>query len=182
MTSLAVASLLEGEDPTTCDARDARHWASIYDQLILFKRRLISKAQSEMEVLAERARAEAGTDVAMLSAQLHRYEERLDFWYSRQWELSGIDIDDDLRTVSHRGTTVRLTRRELQLLRQLLTHPGHVFTARQLVREAWDKADLTQEQLRMYVGRLRRKLALLGLATIVNHPGQGYALVFTEPL
>jgi hypothetical protein len=50
----------------------------------------------------------------------------------------------------------------------------------QLVNLAWGAPELSAEQLRTYVVRLRRHLATTGLpARLVSEPRRGYGLVFT---
>ena len=81
--------------------------------------------------------------------------------------------------MGHGERTVRTSLRERQLLNALLGHPGRTLTARALLTQAWHSPYLTEEQLRTYVVRLRRKLEHLGApCTLVNRRGHGYALVF----
>ena len=54
------------------------------------------------------------------------------------------------------------------------------FPAAQLVSLAWASPELSSEQLRTYVVRLRRHLATTGVpARLVSEPRRGYGLVFT---
>jgi DNA-binding winged helix-turn-helix (wHTH) protein len=171
-------TLMEGEDPETQDARDARHWISVYAQLIGFKHRLLDKAVSEIAALDPLLQQELSVDVALIQDQLGRYQRRIDFWYDRHFALEGIIMDGPTRTVSHRGKSVQLTGREFQLLNAFLDGPERYFTSRQLVLKAWNNPALSDEELRLYIGNLRRKLRLIGLARIVNRPSHGYSLVF----
>jgi DNA-binding response OmpR family regulator len=171
--------LLEGEDPNTTHAEDARHCIRLYTELISFKQELLSRAERALDGLSAEAKKElAATDVPVLEAQLARYESRLEFWYRRAWELEGIDLDRDQLEVHYRGRSLELTRREYQLLACLMRHPYQYLSARRLVHMAWGE-QLADEQLRVYVVRLRRKLQDLELpARLVNRPRKGYSLVF----
>jgi DNA-binding response OmpR family regulator len=66
------------------------------------------------------------------------------------------------------------------LLSFLARRPGQFFSAAQLVSLAWAAPELSAEQLRTYVVRLRRHLATSGVpARLVSEPRRGYGLIFT---
>ncbi|MGH7904937.1 MAG: winged helix-turn-helix domain-containing protein [Candidatus Dormibacteraceae bacterium] len=155
--------LLAGEDPTTRHASDARRWTAVYAELQAL----------HTEVLARRGHGLAAPD------DLARAGERLAFWRRRHWELRGIDFDPDRQTLSHGGRALGLTRREAQVLAVLLAEPGRHLSARELLGRAWPESDLSHEQLRTYVARLRAKMAELGMpARIATEVGRGYMLAF----
>ena len=70
-----------------------------------------------------------------------------------------VEIDLDGHTVWQDGTEVHLTPTEYALLEQLVTNPGKVLTYRMLLQRVWgpEYGDET-EYLRVFIGRLRRKL------------------------
>jgi DNA-binding response OmpR family regulator len=110
---------------------------------------------------------------------MHGYEERLDLWYRRLWELHGLDLDPAGRMVRHEGQEVALTKREFQLLQFLLDHPHRFFTTTQILGQAWADPALFPEEVRNYVRRLRKILLDLAIPVdLVNKPGKGYSLVF----
>lgn len=174
--------LIEGEDPGTSFPQDARHWIAVYRELIEFKEGILGRIRTLIATMPAAARQEAmDKDVAILEDQLQRYHRRLEFWYSRQWHLEGLQIDDDSRTFTYRDKSVRLTRREFQLMVLLLSRSPNFVSPNQLLVQAWHDARLPEETLRTYIGRLRTKLGSLGvLAEILNRPRHGYALVFKE--
>jgi len=181
--ALASDDLLEGEDPDTQYAQDARHWVAIYRELIAFKASVLARVQAQVRRLPATSRPEAtATDVPIIEAQLERYRRRLEFWYQRQWALDGLVIDQASRTILHRDRTVMLTRREYQLFMTLVSRASMHTRATQLLVEAWHDAGLPEETLRTYIVRLRGKLASLGIPVkIDNKPRLGYALVFDDP-
>jgi len=181
--ALAAGDLLEGEDPDTQYAQDARHWVAIYRELIAFKTNVLARVHAQVRRLPAAARAEAtGPDVLIIEAQLERYRRRLEFWYQRQWSLEGLVIDQASRTIVHRDRSVMLTRREYQLFMTLVARPSMHTRPSQLLIEAWHDAGLPEETLRTYIVRLRSKLAALGIPVRVdNKPRHGYALVFDDP-
>ena len=160
-------SLLEGEDPGTGNAIDARHWIAIYAELVAFSETLLAREEGAKEI--HRRRAE-------------RFRGRLEFWQGRHWELVGLDLDLEALVIRHNGRESRLTKREAQLLHFLLAHPERHFTARTLTSLAWQDPELAAEQVRTYVVRLRRKLIALRVpCRLVSETKRGYALTF-EPV
>ena len=174
--------LLEGEDPRTDFPQDARHWISVYREMIGFKEDLLGRIRGLLTHLPPAARSDVMVeDVAMLEAQLARYQRRLEYWYARQWQLEGLEIDDEARTVTYRDRTATFTRREYQLVTLLLTRSPNFITPNQLLVQAWHDSRLPEETLRTYIGRVRAKLRALGVeADIKNRPRRGYAMVFKE--
>lgn len=170
---------LEGEDLGTTRWEDARHWMSIYADLLEFKRGILARVQHEMANLQPPARKAAAADLQIIEAQMHGYQERLDLWYRRVWELHGLWLDPADRMIRHKGREVALTNREFQLLQFLLDHPHRFFTAPQILSRAWADPALFPEEVRNYVRRLRRILVDLEIPVdLVNEPSRGYSLVF----
>ncbi|HEX3629293.1 MAG TPA: winged helix-turn-helix domain-containing protein, partial [Candidatus Dormibacteraeota bacterium] len=96
------------------------------------------------------------------------------------WQISGLDLDTRRRILSHGGQRLRLTRRETELLAFLAERPGQFYAASQLVNQAWHAPELSEEQLRTYIVRLRRHLATARVPVrLVSEPRRGYGLVFS---
>jgi two-component system KDP operon response regulator KdpE len=71
------------------------------------------------------------------------------------------DLTVDLvrRQVVRAGREVKLSPKEFELLRHLVTHAGKVLTHRQLLREVWGPAQADEVQyLRVFIRGLRQKL------------------------
>jgi len=170
---------LEGEDLSTNRWEDARHWMSIYSDLLEFKRGILGRMQRDLAGLHPTAQAAAAVDLQIIETQMLGYQERLDLWFTRIWELEGLQLDAADRMVRHRGRTVTLTKREFQLLQFLLEHPHRYFTTAQILGQAWADRALFPEEVRNYVGRLRKILRDLEIPVdLLNKPGRGYSLVF----
>jgi hypothetical protein len=170
---------LEGEDIATKRWEDARHWMSIYADLLEFKRGILARIRRDMANLQVPAKIAAATDLKIIETQMEGYQERLDLWYRRLWELQGLWLDPAGRMVRHQGREVALTKREFQLLQFLLDHPHRFFTTTQILGQAWADPALFPEEVRNYVRRLRQVLADLAIPVdLVNKPGRGYSLVF----
>ena len=171
---------MEGEDPRTQHVEDARHWVSIYTQMLEFKERLLTRVDEEARGLPPPARDFVkADDIPMLEAERDRVHHRLVFWRRRHWELARIDLDQDARTISFEGHVVDLTQRELQLMEILLRNPNRYIPASVVLTQAWHDANLAPEQVRSYITRLRRKLADAGIpCRLETRPRRGYRLVF----
>jgi hypothetical protein len=170
---------LEGEDLKTTHWEDARHWMSIYADLLEFKRGILDRVRRDIAALRPDARKAAEIDVQIIDDQMQGYQARLDLWYDRIWDLQGLWLDPAGRMIRHQGRDLALTKREFQLLQFLLSHPHRYFTTTQILGQAWADPALFPEEVRNYIRRLRKILVDLGIPVdIVNKPGRGYSLVF----
>jgi DNA-binding winged helix-turn-helix (wHTH) protein len=82
-------------------------------------------------------------------------------------------VDDDGQ-VSHRGTTLFLSRIDERVTKILTENFGHPVPAEDLIRCGWPR-DGTNATLRVHISRLRQRIAPLGL-TITNITGHGYVM------
>lgn len=174
--------LIQGEVTETRDLDDARQWVTIYRELVTFAERTLGRLRREAggNLQADRSPA-SDADQRWMEGHARRLQSRLDLWERRLWELAGLDLDVRRRVLSHAGRRLTLTRREAELLAFLARRPGQFFSAAQLVSLAWGAPELSAEQLRTYVVRLRRHLATTGVpARLVSEPRHGYGLVFTS--
>ena len=73
------------------------------------------------------------------------------------YERGGLFVDLSRRLVRCDGTDVKLSPKEFEILRLLVTHAGKVLTHRMLMREIWGGGGDVQ-YLRIYVRQLRQKL------------------------
>jgi DNA-binding response OmpR family regulator len=170
---------LEGEDIGTTHWEDARHWMSIYADLLEFKRGILDRVRRDVIKLPSVARRAAEEDVKIIESQMDGYQKRLDLWYQRIWDLNGLWLDPKGRMIRYKGREATLTAREFQLLQFLLDHPHRYFTVAQIVSEAWNEPDLFPEEVRNYVLRARKVIAALEIpCEIVNRLGRGYSLEF----
>lgn len=68
-------------------------------------------------------------------------------------------VDFPGRRVAVKGTEVHLSRKEFELLRQLMEHPGRIVTQQQLLDAVWGPGHREDTHyLRVFIGRLRAKL------------------------
>jgi two-component system KDP operon response regulator KdpE len=74
-------------------------------------------------------------------------------------KVGAVEIDFDTRQVVARGKRVRLTPKEFELLRYLVTHGNKVVSHRELLQAVWgpDYGDQV-DYLRVFVNQLRKKI------------------------
>jgi two-component system, OmpR family, KDP operon response regulator KdpE len=73
--------------------------------------------------------------------------------------LGPVEMNVVDRTVVAAGRPVKLTRREYELLKVLLSNQGRLVTRERILRAVWGLAYTSESQyVHVYVGRLRRKL------------------------
>jgi DNA-binding response OmpR family regulator len=90
-----------------------------------------------------------------------------------------LEIDFEQRQVWKEGELVKLSPTEFALLQELALHPGKIFTHEALLRRVWGAEYRSEsEYLRVYIGRLRRKLEddPARPVHLLTEPGIGYYL------
>ena len=88
-----------------------------------------------------------------------------------------LDVDFGNRSLTVAGQEVRLTPLEFKLLATFVRHPNQVLSREQLLAIVWnDPYAISRDQVRLYVGYLRRKLARADarIAPIETVRGFGY--------
>jgi len=97
--------------------------------------------------------------------------------------LRDVEVDFVSRQVTVRGRNVRLTPKEFDLLRYLVTHPNKVITHRELLQAVWgpDYGDEV-EYLRVFVNQLRKKIEPQPAKPryLLTEPWVGYRLNLPE--
>jgi DNA-binding response OmpR family regulator len=162
--------LIEGEQWAAPRQDDARHWLSIYDELIALHEHLLRQVDTgPAHLAAERRR--------VIERSLGRLSSRREYWRNWWVSVTGLDYDAGQRQLRFRDRHMTLTGREAQLLELFLDHPHKTFSSRQVLEQAWRDEDLSEEQVRTYVVRLRQKLRGLGVpGQLRSVARQGYAL------
>jgi two-component system KDP operon response regulator KdpE len=92
-----------------------------------------------------------------------------------------LTIDLVRRQVTRAGQEIKLSPKEFELMRHLVTHAGKVVTHRQLLREVWGPAQADEVQyLRVFIRGLRQKLEPdpTRPTHILTELGVGYRLQF----
>jgi two-component system KDP operon response regulator KdpE len=116
----------------------------------------------------------------MRTALRHRLQAEVD---EPVFRSAGLSVDLVRRLVTIDGQEVKLTPKEYDLLRILVTHAGKVITHRQLLREVWGPASVHETHyLRVYIGQLRQKPEPDPTQPryLLTEPGVGYRLRVEE--
>lgn len=97
--------------------------------------------------------------VARVQALLRRARPERTEWQERYAD-GRVTIDFGQRAVTFDGTDVSLTPLEFKLLSTFVRHPRQVLSRNQLLELVWgDAFGVSSDQVKLYVGYLRRKLA-----------------------
>ncbi|WP_438347459.1 response regulator transcription factor [Paenibacillus sp. FA6] len=74
-------------------------------------------------------------------------------------EIHELTMDMDNLTISKNGKEVKLTSKELQILKLLMTHPKKVFTKEHIYQSVWDEPYYGDENIiNVHMRRLREKI------------------------
>jgi DNA-binding response OmpR family regulator len=85
-----------------------------------------------------------------------------------------IVLDNHRRALEVEGREVQLTPLEFRLLTAFVAHPRQVLSHDQLIEAAWGDPLVRPEQVKLYVGRLRRKLGAPDAVETVRGFGYRY--------
>jgi len=99
------------------------------------------------------------------------------------FETGGLKVDLTHRIVSVDGREVKLSRKEYDILRELVVHAGKVLTHGHLLKLAWGGTDAVDVQyLRVYIRQIRQKIepSPERPTYILTEPGVGYRLNLVE--
>lgn len=102
----------------------------------------------------------------------------------RRFSAGDLEIDFEARDVRLRGKPVRLTPKEFQLLRHLITHMGKPVSHRELLQSVWgpDYGD-ESDYLRVHITHLRKKIEPDPARPqyILTEPWVGYRFSLPDP-
>jgi two-component system KDP operon response regulator KdpE len=95
-----------------------------------------------------------------LRARIRAAERRLreELGTPTTYQVEDLILRVDTREVLLKDVTIRLSPKEFNLLRELMTHAGQVVTHRKLLIAGWGNPTVDQQYLRGYIAMLRQKL------------------------
>jgi DNA-binding response OmpR family regulator len=118
--------------------------------------------------------------LARIEALLRRASERVEMPESYSDDL--LEVDFEQRRVLVRGEPAPLTPLEFRLLGAFLHHPGQVLSRDQLLELAWgDPSTRSADEVKLYVGYLRRKLDAAAGAGSAIETVRGFGYRYTAP-
>lgn len=87
-------------------------------------------------------------------------------------------LDAELKQVTIDGQPVSLTKKELEILALLLSHPKHVFSREEILEQIWEDDVLVLDRtVDVNITRLRKKIGKYG-KHIVTRQGYGYCFKY----
>lgn len=93
----------------------------------------------------------------------------------RKIEAGDLTIDLDSYTLTGKGATLSLPKKEFELLCRLLSSPGRIFTRNQLFEEIWGyESESGEDTVKTHISRLRNHLKDMETITITAVKGVGY--------
>lgn len=99
----------------------------------------------------------------------------------KKLQIGNFSMDQGAYTAQYDGKRVELTTKEFDLLFQLLSYPGMVFTKQQLMDAVWGyDSDTEYDTIKTYISRLRNKFAQCSAFELVSIRGLGYKAMIHE--
>ena len=75
--------------------------------------------------------------------------------------IGGVSLDDTAKAVTLDGEPVSLTPREYDILKLLMSHPGQVFSPKDIYRQVWGESPYgTENAVAVHIRHLREKLEI----------------------
>ena len=101
--------------------------------------------------------------IARVNSNLRRYEQILNLKGNiqkpnNQLIVGGLVLDQETKEVSVNGRSVRLTKKEFQILELLMSYPGKVYSAEEIYESIWEETAINTETIMVHVRRLREKI------------------------
>jgi DNA-binding response OmpR family regulator len=117
--------------------------------------------------------------LARVEALLRRTDRRAD--QPDAYSDGFVTIDFSRREVTVGGAGIELTPLEFRLLAAFVRHPNQVLTHEQLLELAWGDAHAARDQVKLYVGYLRKKLAPDAPDSVPIETRRGFGYAYRPP-
>lgn len=100
--------------------------------------------------------------VARVKSQLRRYEKPLSLEHSQeQIIIKDLLIDTVNKSVKLRGETIKLTATEYRILVLLASHPGRVYSIKEIYEKVWEENFYKSENtVTVHIRRMREKIEI----------------------
>lgn len=115
-----------------------------------------------------------------LRARIRAAERRLheELGTPKVYQVDQLKLDVERRLALLEGIIIKLSPKEFELLRELISHAGQVVTHRRLLVAGWGSPTVDQQYLRSYIAMLRQKVENdpSEPRLIISEPGVGYRM------
>lgn len=100
--------------------------------------------------------------LARVKSQLRRYMQLGSVAHKESTlKIGALELDDETKTVTREGEEVSLTPTEYDILKLLMSHPGKVFSSKDIYHEVWRDAPFGAEStVAVHIRHLREKLEI----------------------
>lgn len=89
----------------------------------------------------------------------------------------GLRLSLTTKTCTVDGEEVKMPRKEFEILRKLMSHPGHIFSRNELIDEIWpDDVVVLDRVVDVNITRIRHKIGPYA-ENLVTKPGYGYGFI-----
>ena len=114
-------------------------------------------------------------DLQVLSAKVQALLRRAHIASEQQILVGNTRLDSASYTVTCRGQTLELPKKEFDLLYKLLSYPGQIFTRSQLLDDVWGYvSESGEDTVKTHISRLRNWLKDVDDFQIITIKGLGY--------
>ena len=101
--------------------------------------------------------------IARVNSNLRRYEQILNLKGNtqkpnNQLVVGGLVLDQATKEVFVNGRSVRLTKKEFQILELLMSYPGKVYSAEEIYESIWEETAINTETIMVHARRIREKI------------------------
>ena len=100
--------------------------------------------------------------LARIKSQLRRYTSLGQYIpKANLYKTGGLELNDEEKTVTLDGESVKLTRYEFQILRLLMMTPGKVYSIDQIYEAVWDEPNYNSDNtVAVHIRRIREKIEI----------------------
>lgn len=76
--------------------------------------------------------------------------------------VGGIELDDDMKSVTRDGQPISLTPTEYEILKLLISHPGKVYAPKEIYQEIWKENSISSDNntIAVHIRHIREKIEI----------------------
>lgn len=104
--------------------------------------------------------------LARAASQLRRYKKYLQVLEGKNkqteksYVVGGLELSEELASVTVDGAPVKLTPLEFKILALLMKHPNRVFSAEELYERVWNEKAINTDTIMVHIRKIREKIEI----------------------
>ena len=104
--------------------------------------------------------------IARVNSNIRRYDQIIQLknneYHDNSYKMvvGDLVLDQYTKEVSIHNKNVRLTAKEFQILKLLMSHPGRVYSAEEIYESVWKEEAINTETIMVHVRKLREKIEI----------------------